>query len=80
MFFRPHLSGGCHLLGRLVQQLDLGPLLAAWADAQLATPAGMEDIGPQVAKLLAAVMTGERGRQGCPQAFSAHRVCYVMGY
>ena len=47
------------LLGRLVQQLDLGPLLASWADAQLATPAGMEDIGPQVAKLLAAVMTGE---------------------
>lgn len=43
---------------RLVQQLGLGPLLAAWADTQLSQPGAMEDVEPQCAKLLAALMTG----------------------
>jgi len=41
-----------------VQQLGLGPLMAAWADSQLSQPSAMEEVGPQCARLLAALVTG----------------------
>ena len=47
-----------YLTFRLVQQLGLGPLIAAWADNQLRDPSAAEDVGPQCARLLAALVTG----------------------
>ncbi|CAK0782799.1 hypothetical protein CVIRNUC_005994 [Coccomyxa viridis] len=42
---------------RLVQQLSLGPMMAAWAERQLAQPSALEVIGPQCARLLSALVT-----------------------
>ncbi len=44
-----------------MQQLGLGPLIAAWADNQLRDPSAAEDVGPQCARLLAALVTGAAG-------------------
>ncbi|CAL8470725.1 g10267 [Coccomyxa elongata] len=42
---------------RLVQQLGLGPLIAAWADNLLRQESALEEVGLQCARLLAALVT-----------------------
>lgn len=43
---------------RLVQQLNLGPLIASWANNLLSQESVMEDVGPQCARLLSALVIG----------------------
>ncbi len=42
-----------------MQQLNLAPMMAAWAERQLAQPSDSEVIGPHCARLLSSLVTGE---------------------
>jgi hypothetical protein len=43
----------------LVQQLNLGPLIASWANNLLNQSEDVEDIGLERARLLSALVTGD---------------------
>ena len=51
---------------RLVQQLNLAPMMAAWAERQLAQPSDSEVIGPHCARLLSSLVTGISSHRCAP--------------